>query len=254
MSYILDALKKSEEERKRGTVPDLLAVQDAQGQEQKRLHVWPYLLLAALVLNAGIFLWWLTPWQATKPAATAYSTTKQGPLPEKVVNVESERRKEKPVPAQDAPLMKSVPDKRVNDLQDRSVQAKAAKQERATGTNPPSIVELQESRVIAPSLPQQAPVTSPALPEPKPSAGNGDTGGTTLYNLTELPSTIRQSLPTFSISALIHTGDPASGMVKINGQVMREGEELSPGLKLEEIISDGVIFRYHNYRFRVGLK
>jgi len=254
MSYILDALKKSEEERKRGTVPDLLAVQDAQGQEQKGRHVWPYLLLAALALNAGIFLWWLTPWHATRPTVTAYSTTKQGPLPERMVNAESGPRKETPVPAQDAPLVKSAPDKRVSDLQDRSVQTKAAKQEHATVTNPSPIVEMRESRVLAPSLPPQAPVTSPALPEPKPSAGNGDTGGATLYNLTELPLAIRQSLPTFSISALIHTGDPASGMVKINGQVMREGQELSPGLKLEEIISDGVIFRYHNYRFRVGLK
>jgi len=75
-----------------------------------------------------------------------------------------------------------------------------------------------------------------------------------IYTLHELPSSIQQGLPAFSITAHIYTGDPASGMVKVNGQLMREGQELSPGLRLEEIVSDGVIFRYQNYRFRVGLK
>jgi general secretion pathway protein B len=254
MSYILDALKKSEEERKRGTVPDLLAVQDALGQKQKRRHVWPYLLLAALVLNAGTLLWWLAPWQTAKPPVTTHSSAKQSPLPEQIANVESGSRKEKPAPAQDTPLVKSSAGKRVSDLQNPSVQIKAAQQERVASTSAPSTGEMQESRAIPPLLPPQAPATSPALPETKPSVSSGGAGGTTVYNLTELPSTIQQGLPTFSITALIHTGDPASGMVKINGQTMREGQELSPGLKLEEIISDGVIFRYHNYRFRVGLK
>ena len=253
MSYILDALKKSDEERKRGTVPDLLAVQDARVQEQQKRHWWPYLLLVALVLNAGIFLWWLTPRQATKPTVTPYSTTKQSPLPEKTIISEERNQGGKPLLAQSGSTVKTPVDKKVSEREERSVQTKSAEQRPIPSTSAPA-VETQESRATSPSLPLQAPVTGPALPETKPSAGSGDTGGSTLYNLTELPSTIQQSLPAFSITALIHTGDPASGMVKINGKMMREGQELSPGLKLEEIISDGVIFRYHNYRFRVGLK
>jgi hypothetical protein len=42
-------------------------------------------------------------------------------------------------------------------------------------------------------------------------------------------------------------------MVKINGQAMREGQDLIAGLKLEEITQNGVIFSYQNYRFRIGL-
>jgi general secretion pathway protein B len=141
----------------------------------------------------------------------------------------------------------------MSDTPDRSVQTKTAEQKQTPSTSAPS-VETQESRATSPSLPLQAPVTAPSPPETKPSGNSGNTGENTLYNLNELPSSIQQNLPAFSITAHIHTGDPASGMVKINGQMMREGQELSPGLKLEEIIPDGVIFRYQNYRFRVGLK
>ena len=253
MSYILDALKKSGEERKRGTVPDLLAVQDTRVQEQKKRYWWPYLVLVALVLNAGTFLWWLTPWQQKKPNVTVRSTTPQSPLPEKTINVESGPRKEKPVPAQDAPLVKSSPDKRLSDLQDRSVQIKAAEQEQDPRMSVPT-VETQESRATSPSLPLQAAVIVPSPPETKPSGNSTNERGSMVYSLYELPSSIQQNLPAFSITAHIHTGDPVSGMVKVNGQMMREGQELSPGLKLEEIIPDGVIFRYQNYRFRVGLK
>jgi|MudIll2142460700_1097286.scaffolds.fasta_scaffold00179_6 general secretion pathway protein B len=253
MSYILDALKKSEEERKRGTVPDLLAVQDARVQEQGKRRWWPYLILVALVLNAGIFLLWLTPWRATKPNVTAYSTTRQNPLPEKTIVSEERNKKEKPLPAQIGPPVKTSTDKKVNEHEDRSVQTKTVEQRQTPSTSAP-VVETQESRATSPSLPLQSPVATPAPPETNSSGKSTNAGGSMVYNLYELPSSIQQNLPAFSITAHIHTGDPASGMVKVNGQLMREGQELSPGLKLEEIIPDGVIFRYQNYRFRVGLK
>jgi hypothetical protein len=43
-------------------------------------------------------------------------------------------------------------------------------------------------------------------------------------------------------------------MARINGSMIREGEYLTAGLKLEEITPDGVIFSYQNYRFHVGPK
>ena len=43
-------------------------------------------------------------------------------------------------------------------------------------------------------------------------------------------------------------------MVRINGLTIREGQDLIAGLKLEKIISDGLIFSYQKYSFHVGLK
>jgi len=41
-------------------------------------------------------------------------------------------------------------------------------------------------------------------------------------------------------------------MARINGQMMREGEYLTAGLKLEKITLKGPVFRFQNYRFSVG--
>ena len=59
MSYILDALKKAEKERKQGTLPDMLTVQDIVAEKPEKRLAGVYFLVAALVLNAGILVWWL---------------------------------------------------------------------------------------------------------------------------------------------------------------------------------------------------
>ena len=253
MSYILDALKKSEEERKRGTVPDLMAVQDTRVQEQGKRHWWHYLLLVALLLNAGMFLWWLAPWDTGKPNLSADSPNRQNPLPEKAILSEEKNQREKPLPAQTGPLAKTPIEKKVSEREDNSVQTKASAQGQIPSTSAPA-VETQESRVTSPSLSLQVPGATPAPFETTSPGKSTHAGGSMVYNLHELPPSIQQHLPAFSITAHVHTGDPASGMVKVNGQMMREGQDLSPGLKLEKIVTDGVIFRYQNYRFRVGLK
>ena len=77
---------------------------------------------------------------------------------------------------------------------------------------------------------------------------------TKLYSLNELPSSVRQKLPDFSLSVFLYADEPASRMVRVNGSMMKEGQYLTTGLKLEEIIPDGVIFSYLDYRFRIGIQ
>jgi succinoglycan biosynthesis transport protein ExoP len=82
-----------------------------------------------------------------------------------------------------------------------------------------------------------------------------DTKGTPIedriYNLDELPSSVKQDLPNLSISVFIYSDDASSRMARINGQMMREGEYLIAGLKLEKITLKGPIFRFQNYCFSV---
>ena len=40
-------------------------------------------------------------------------------------------------------------------------------------------------------------------------------------------------------------------MVRVNEHMMREGQDLTDGVKLEEITRDGIILRYQKYRFYV---
>jgi general secretion pathway protein B len=72
--------------------------------------------------------------------------------------------------------------------------------------------------------------------------------------VSELPDALRQSLPAFTVSVALYSEDAASRMARINDQVVREGQQLSAGLRVEEITRDSIILSYQNYRFRVGLK
>ena len=42
-------------------------------------------------------------------------------------------------------------------------------------------------------------------------------------------------------------------MVGINDKLLREGATLPPGLMLEQITPEGMVFAYKGYRFRRGL-
>jgi hypothetical protein len=82
MSIILDALKKLEQKRQKGPVPDLMTVHAPEPQEPKKRPLWPYLVLAALILNAGILAAVFRPWESDEQAVIVESISDQqsGPL------------------------------------------------------------------------------------------------------------------------------------------------------------------------------
>ncbi len=78
MSYILEALKKSERERQRDNVPGILSVHDGILHETRKRHIWPYMLVAALLLNAGIIIWWFGSGHSKKTIAPAQTAQQPG--------------------------------------------------------------------------------------------------------------------------------------------------------------------------------
>ena len=58
-----------------------------------------------------------------------------------------------------------------------------------------------------------------------------------------------QDLPTVSVAGFIRD-DGAGGMVIVNDKLVHEGDEISPGLKLEKILHDGLVFNYKGQRFK----
>src|SRR4051812_28648241 len=80
MSYILDALRKSDQQRQRGLAPTLLTAQAATSGTRSP-SLLAYGSLAVVLLAVGVVIGWLRPWQeqqaapvpavVAKPAATA---------------------------------------------------------------------------------------------------------------------------------------------------------------------------------------
>src|SRR4051794_33310827 len=75
MSYILDALKKSEAERSRGVVPTLLSPQ----QTGFRSSILAWVLIGALLANAALVFAWMYWPRAQSDAAT--TRTSPEPMP-----------------------------------------------------------------------------------------------------------------------------------------------------------------------------
>jgi general secretion pathway protein B len=70
----------------------------------------------------------------------------------------------------------------------------------------------------------------------------------------DLPLAIQQELPLMTISVHAYSARPADRMVGINNRMLREGDSVAPGLKLEQITPEGMVFGYKGYSFRRGVK
>ena len=62
MSYILDALRKSDQQRRRNAAPTLLTLQPS-AVVRKRPAYLTYGLLAVILIGGGVVIGWLRPWQ-----------------------------------------------------------------------------------------------------------------------------------------------------------------------------------------------
>ena len=246
MSYILDALRKSDQQRQRGLPPTLLASQAA-GVEPRRRIPMSYLLLTAALVGAGIVVGSLRPWQAEQatktPAANPLeSASHASPEPARP------RVAQRTVPDAPSPKVKPpIPSSAVlSDVAATKKEIPAATKPRAeTRTpNPPRPAVPVAPPRIAKAAPEKPRSTSPA-PIPKQKK---------LLTMAELPLSIRQEMPTLSISVHAYSHEPKDRLVGINDRVFHEGEDLAPGLRLEEITPNGMILRYKGYRFLRGVR
>jgi general secretion pathway protein B len=206
MSYILDALKKSDQQRQRGTTPTLPSAQAMVSAPKQSSYVY-YGVLAAVLLCAGIAIGWLYPWQEEQPAHEAEPFAAKPAI--RNTNPAS------PTPRPDQVAMADKP----------------------------------EQKLPVPSPAPAAPAISPKEPA-IPVAAEHEQKATTL---SELPLAIQQEIPAMKIQLHSYSNKSVNSIVSINSRMMKEGDSLVPGLKLEQITPDGVILSYKGYRFHHGI-
>jgi len=80
MSYILDALKKSDQQRQRGAVPPLNTMQTSVATPRRNLSAY-YVAIATMLIGAGVVVGWLRPWQAEQPKPVTTSKAVVPPIP-----------------------------------------------------------------------------------------------------------------------------------------------------------------------------
>jgi len=165
----------------------------------------------------------------------------------------------------EAPVSPKTADADVDSEPAPSRTGKSARQENAPtqSVDKPNVIFSDEPLTVSPSELQNAETVkdASALRDiefaarqdiPAASEEAGDSSALKVYEIAELPTAVKRNLPEISFAGHVYSSTASQRSVMLNGKKMREGQEVSKGLLLEEITIDGVILRSQGYRFKLG--
>jgi general secretion pathway protein B len=244
MSFILDALKKSENERQRQVGPSLADVQVSQRRNDKPW--WMVAVAALLVLNLGVLLVVLmrdggakssapqaAPANAPLPATAPAPVGTQVPLPASASRMP---RGNPPPAAATNPAVHSLADEADRYEPDVAPEADPQLSSAATVPEGPPMVRPIEAPAVAPSAVQPPPPAQPAQnQEMLPTSTSLMASGT--------------ALPDMHLDIHVYAPKPADRFVFVNMRKYTEGQALKEGPTLERITPDGAILNQHGLRF-----
>jgi len=231
MSFILDALKKSESDRQRQSGPALFEVKVA--PPRTRLPLWAIAIALLLVVNLAIVAWMMLRHPAARADAAnpaAQPANLQGNLA---------------VPAVASASLPQPPP--------MAVTSAAAPGAPASGPGAalPSTASTAPLAVPGAADEQNPEDYAPAT-EPAPSLGGGhvrrDTAdGVPLYQ--ELSVAPGAHLPQLRLDLHVYAARPQDRFVMINMHKLREGEALPEGVRLESVTPEGAVMSFNGSRF-----
>lgn len=212
MSFILDALKKSESERKRQGAPGIASIPDA-GRQNTPAR-WPWVVAGLLTINLIV----LTV-VVLKPAPAIAPQTGADTSPAESTRVPEPATRElpDPVPAAVTPAQ-SAPAQSVADSVDAGgVSTRASQTPTVTNVEPPAA---------------RPPTITEGLP-----------------TLRELIAAGQMQLPDMHLDIHVYSGQPDDRFVFVNMTKYTEGATLTEGPSITEITPDGVVLDYFGTRF-----
>jgi general secretion pathway protein B len=220
MSFILDALKKSEAERQRQSMPGLM--DHGVAPRRRGLPAWAIIICVLLGVNVLILAVMLFRQQtpASPPPTAGAPSAGRAPVP--------------PAATARAPAAQASPD--------------------AAHFSP-----LDNTPVYAPEIPVDEPEGAAPGATAATRAGTAGTRRAAaetsapedeiLPEIGELNLTGAQALPDLHLDVHVYATRPADRFVYINMRKYREGAVLQEGLTLERIRRDGVVLNYDGLRF-----
>ena len=231
MSYILDALRKAEAERERGSVPGINAQPAFAGARpggsppRSRLWIVVLVLGIALAIAVAAALFLLSGRGATNDVATPVA---KAPMPAPTV------------PAAPVAMTPPVAQPTPAPLPAPASQSVAAVAPPVQVTPPPAAPAVRKPRPATPAAaPASAAVPVPAAPKAEER----------VYAVSELPDDIRRQLPQLSVGGSVYSPTPANRLVIVNGQVLHEGERINPELTVQQIRVNAAVLSFKGYRY-----
>lgn len=276
MSFILDALKKSESERQRQSGPALFEVKMAPPR-MGGLPWWVIVVAALLLLNFIVVAWvlWRKP-PASVEVPIASETTTAPAVAQIAPNVAPPATPTSPTTSRPIGSIPPVPEWR--NAPGNAANPAAGTEIGAVGTdaaateeyNPADYEAAVPADNAAGSASQRTVVTPGSAGAPPSASTRGPTlvrppaeGGTTrgadatraaaasndFPTIDELPPAIANQLPELRLDLHSYSRTAKDRYVFINMRRLNEGDVLPEGVRVEAITPDGAVLSFRNNRF-----
>ncbi len=226
VSYILEALKKSEQDRKKSESPNFYSIESAVLPERNRRNIWAWFFMGLLLLNLSFFASYLF-WKYQSKVPQAQEAVLSAPIKSESLA---------PVQAQAKPpvaLQKNYQQER------EIVTAKAVIRTHNNAPEQTQIVNDEaQFETIGPQSRRYA--ESLQVDEEEPNK---------LPSPYDLPKAVQSALPSLHFDSHMYSSDGPFRSVIVNGQLLKEGEFIEEGLMLVEITESGVILNFNGHIF-----
>jgi general secretion pathway protein B len=259
MSFILDALKKSENDRQRQSGPALFEVRVA--PPKSKFPILAVSIVSLLVVNLGVVGWLMlrkpavaavpdpaVPSQAGAPGVQPQQTVAPAVIPPPAPTQAGPGYAQQQVPVQQLPPQSyqqqpynSPPP--ANSYGQQNPQGVGAYPPQ--GTREPMLADENGG-----NLPLNPDDYAPARDAPPAGTGAGRVVQSTDSGLpTYEEAATRTSIPPVHMDLHSYAPDPAKRFVLINMKRLYEGQSLPEGVKVESITNEGAILSYSGIRF-----
>jgi general secretion pathway protein B len=246
MSFILDALKKSESDRQRQSGPALFEVRVA--PPRTRLPLWAIAIAVLLVVNLAVVMWMLLRHSrasaagSPQPVATAASTPPSTGITVPVVATSA------PAPSGTAPpAAAAAPPAAVGTAGTTAIATSAPATPAAAPTSPAA----GAGTVNGADESANAEDYTPAQEAPASAIGNhvrrGTASGVPLYQ--DVSSTPGTQIPQLRLDLHVFAARPQDRFVMINMHKLREGDTLPEGVRVDSITPEGALLSYNGSKF-----
>lgn len=201
MSYILDALRKSEHERQVAAGQSVGMLYPIEIKRDRKLWI-PIGIVVLVTVMTSALIWWL--WSKLIYTKSSSAAAK----PTTVMVTQPPTTSQEIIPEPEHNVKKLTP-------------------------------EIAQKTVHNPS-------TANAQLKPSAQIEAKNSTATTIAQVTNVDPL--KDLPVLSITGYIHN-EQSGSFAMINNQLVREGEEIAPGLRLVKIFDNSAIFSYKGYVF-----
>jgi general secretion pathway protein B len=235
MSFILDALKKSESDRQRQSGPALFEVKVA--PPRSRLPLWAVAIGLLLAVNLVIVAWMVL----RRPAHAEAALSAAGPAPAVAVRAPPVAA---PAPVAQAASPAATAAAVVPPVNTAPAPAAATTPAVTPAAVPAAGAEGESAEDLAPAADAPPPQAPAAL---STHVRRGTADGVPLYQ--DWAATPGTHVPQLRLDLHVYAARPEERFAMINMKKVHEGDLLPEGVRVESITPEGAVLSYNGSRF-----